>query len=53
MMVFSYSFANGLQAGLLLCPIVKAGAGRARELGPGALALAALCGVYYLFVLPH
>jgi AGZA family xanthine/uracil permease-like MFS transporter len=53
MMVFSYNIANGLTAGLLLYPLVKLAAGRARELRPGMLALAALCATYYAFGLPH
>lgn len=53
MMVFTYNIANGLTAGLLLYPLIKVGAGRARELRAGSLALAALCGVYYVFGLPH
>jgi AGZA family xanthine/uracil permease-like MFS transporter len=53
MMVFSYNIANGLTAGLLLYPIVKLLAGRSREITPGALALSALCAVYYVFGLPH
>jgi AGZA family xanthine/uracil permease-like MFS transporter len=53
MMVFSYNIANGLTAGLLLYPVVKLAAGRARDVTPGSLALSALCGVYYVFGLPH
>jgi AGZA family xanthine/uracil permease-like MFS transporter len=53
MMVFSYNIANGLTAGLLLYPIVKLLAGRAREVVAGAWLLAALCVVYYAFGLPH
>jgi AGZA family xanthine/uracil permease-like MFS transporter len=53
MMVFSYNIANGLTAGLLLYPIVKVAAGRWSDVSAGSLALAALCGVYYLFGLPH
>jgi AGZA family xanthine/uracil permease-like MFS transporter len=53
MMAFTYNIANGLTAGLVLHPVVKALAGRARELRPGGLALAALSAVYYLFGLPH
>ena len=52
-MVFTYNIANGLTAGLLLYPIVKLLAGRARELKPGTLVLAALCAMYYAFGLPH
>ena len=53
MMVFSYNIANGLTAGLLLYPVVKLAAGRFSDVSAGSLALAALCGVYYLFGLPH
>ncbi len=53
MMVFTYNIANGLTAGLLLYPIMKILAGRARELKPGAIVLAVLCLVYYVFGLPH
>jgi len=52
-MVFTYNIANGLTAGLLLYPIMKILAGRARELRPGAIVLAVLCGVYFMFGLPH
>ena len=49
------AFANGLTAGLVLYPIVKALAGRWRDVKPGAgaVALALLCAVYYVFGLPH
>lgn len=53
MMVFTYNIANGLTAGLLLYPVLKVASGRGRELQPGAVALAALCAVYYVFGLPH
>jgi AGZA family xanthine/uracil permease-like MFS transporter len=53
MMVFTYNIGNGLTAGLLLYPLVKLAAGRAREVRPGAWALAALCAAYYVFGLPH
>jgi AGZA family xanthine/uracil permease-like MFS transporter len=52
-MVFTYSIANGLTAGLLLYPIMKVLAGRARELRAGTIAMAALCAAYYFFGLPH
>lgn len=52
-MVFSYNIANGLTAGLVLYPVVKLLAGRARELKPGLLVLSALCALYYVFGLPH
>jgi AGZA family xanthine/uracil permease-like MFS transporter len=53
MMVFTYNIANGLTAGLALHPLLKLAAGRWREIHPGAVALAALCLLYYLFGLPH
>ncbi|HUP59129.1 MAG TPA: NCS2 family permease [Thermoanaerobaculia bacterium] len=52
-MVFTFNIANGLTAGLVLYPIMKVLAGRARELRVGTLVLAALCAVYYVFGLPH
>jgi AGZA family xanthine/uracil permease-like MFS transporter len=52
-MVFTYNVGNGLTAGLLLYPIVKAGAGRWRDLNGGSLVLAALCLIYFVFGLPH
>jgi AGZA family xanthine/uracil permease-like MFS transporter len=53
MMVFTYNIANGLTAGLLLHPLLKLAAGRAREVSPGGAVLAALCAAYYVFGLPH
>lgn len=53
MMVFTFNIANGLTAGLVIYPFVKVLAGRARELNGGMIALAALCGVYYVFGIPH
>jgi len=53
MMVFTYNIGNGLTAGLLLHPLVKLAAGRAREVKPGGVVLAALSATYYLFGLPH
>jgi AGZA family xanthine/uracil permease-like MFS transporter len=52
-MVFTFNIANGLTAGLLLYPIMKVLAGRARELRPGMLVLAGLCALYFVFGLPH
>lgn len=52
-MVFTYNIGNGLTAGLVLYPIMKLVAGRARELNGGAILLGALCLIYYLFGLPH
>jgi AGZA family xanthine/uracil permease-like MFS transporter len=52
-MVFTFNIANGLTAGLVLYPVMKALGGRMREVTGGALLLAALCAVYYLFGIPH
>ena len=52
-MVFTFNIANGLTAGLALYPIMKVLAGRARELKPATIVLAALCILYYAFGLPH
>ncbi|HEY9793311.1 MAG TPA: NCS2 family permease [Candidatus Obscuribacterales bacterium] len=53
MILFSYNIANGLTAGLILYPLFKLLSGRARELRPGSIVLAAMCLVYYVFGLPH
>jgi adenine/guanine/hypoxanthine permease len=53
MMIFTYNIANGLTAGLVLYPIIKLLAGRAREINGGSIVLALLCLVYYVFGLPH
>ncbi len=53
MMVFTFNIANGLTAGLVLYPLMKLLAGRAREIKAGSAVLAALCALYYLFGLPH
>jgi AGZA family xanthine/uracil permease-like MFS transporter len=53
MMVFTFNIANGLTAGLVVHPIMKLLAGRAREINAGSIVLAAACLVYYLFGLPH
>ena len=52
-MVFTFNIANGLTAGLVLYPLMKVLAGRGREVRAGAVVLAALCAVYYVFGLPH
>jgi AGZA family xanthine/uracil permease-like MFS transporter len=52
-MVFTFNIANGLTAGLVLYPVMKVLAGRWREVRGGAIALGALCAVYYAFGLPH
>jgi AGZA family xanthine/uracil permease-like MFS transporter len=53
MTVFTYNIANGLTAGLVLHPLLKTLAGRARELHPGGIALGLLCAVYFVIGLPH
>ena len=53
MMVFTYNIGNGLTAGLLLYPLLKLAAGRAREVKGGAWALCAICLSYYLFGALH
>ncbi len=53
MMLFTYNIGNGLTAGLLLYPLVKLAAGRYREVNVGAIVLAALCAVYYVFGVVH
>lgn len=53
LVLFTYNIANGLTAGLLLWPLLKLLGGRAREVNGGALALGAVCLLYYLFGLPH
>lgn len=53
LMVFTYNIGNGLTAGLILYPVLKALTGRWREASAGSWALASLCAVYYAFGLPH
>ena len=53
MMLFTYNIANGLTAGLVVHPLLKLAAGRARELNAGMMVMALLCAAYYLFGLPH
>jgi AGZA family xanthine/uracil permease-like MFS transporter len=53
MMVFTYNIANGLTAGLVIYPVMKLLAGRAREINAGSIVLAILCLIYYIFGLPH
>ncbi len=53
MMLFTYNIANGLTAGLVVYPLMKLAAGRGRELNAGAVVLALMCLVYFLFGLPH
>lgn len=53
MMIFTYSIANGLTAGLVLYALIKTLTGRIKEVTPGAWILAAMCLTYFLFGLPH
>jgi AGZA family xanthine/uracil permease-like MFS transporter len=53
MMVFTYNIANGLTAGLIVYPLMKTAAGRARELSGGSIVLSVACAAYYVFGLPH
>lgn len=53
MMVFTYNIANGMTAGLVLHPLMKILAGRAREITPGGAVLAAISLVYFIFGIPH
>jgi AGZA family xanthine/uracil permease-like MFS transporter len=53
MMIFSYSIANGLTAGLVLYVVIKSLTGRVAEVPPGAWVLAAMCMFYFVFGLPH
>ncbi|MBI5534254.1 MAG: NCS2 family permease [Deltaproteobacteria bacterium] len=52
-MVFTYNIANGLTAGLVLYPVIKLLAGRAKELSWGSWVLGAACAVYFVFGVPH
>jgi len=53
MMVFSYSIANGLTAGLIIHPVIKVAAGRYRDVKAGGWVLASLCASYYVFGMVH
>jgi AGZA family xanthine/uracil permease-like MFS transporter len=53
MMIFTFNIANGLTAGLVLWPLMKLLAGRARDINAGSIVLASLCVVYYMFGIPH
>jgi adenine/guanine/hypoxanthine permease len=53
MIVFTYNIGNGLTAGLIVYPVLKLLAGRARELNAGSLILGLMCLTYYVFGLPH
>jgi AGZA family xanthine/uracil permease-like MFS transporter len=53
MIALSYNIANGLTAGLILHPLLKLVTGRVLEVRIGAVVLAAVCVVYYVWGLPH
>lgn len=53
LMTFTYNIANGLTAGLVLYPLTKLMAGRARELSAGQVLFGVLCALYYVFGIPH
>ncbi len=53
MMIFTYSIANGLTAGLVLYAVIKSLAGRGKEVSLGAWILACMCMLYFVFGLPH
>jgi AGZA family xanthine/uracil permease-like MFS transporter len=53
MMAFTYNIGNGLTVGLLLHPLLKLAAGRAREVKGGGWALGAICLAYYVLGAPH
>jgi len=53
MIVFTYSIANGLTAGLIVYPLLKLLSGRGRQLHPGSYVLGLACLIYYVFGLPH
>jgi len=52
-MVFTYNIANGLTAGILFYALLKLLTGRYKELNSGAIVLALMCLIYFLFGLPH
>jgi AGZA family xanthine/uracil permease-like MFS transporter len=53
LMVFTYNIANGITAGLVLYPLVKVLAGRARELNRAQIVMGGVCALYFVFGLPH
>jgi AGZA family xanthine/uracil permease-like MFS transporter len=53
LIAFTYNIGNGLTAGLILHPILKAISGRWREVNAGSVTLALLSMCYYCFGLPH
>ena len=53
LMLFTYNIANGLTAGLVVYPLLKAATGRWSDLNLGSIVLGVLCLIYFLFGLPH
>lgn len=53
LVLFTYNIANGLTAGLLLWPLLKALSGRWREVNAGAAGLGAICLLYFVFGVVH
>jgi AGZA family xanthine/uracil permease-like MFS transporter len=53
LMVFTMNIANGLAAGLVLHPLLKALTGQWRAIHPGTALLGAAAACYYLFGTPH
>jgi AGZA family xanthine/uracil permease-like MFS transporter len=49
LMSFTYNIGIGITAGLLLYPLLKLAAGRAREVHSGLWVLAALSALFYIF----
>src|SRR5262249_13195302 len=52
-MVFSYNIGNGLTAGLVAYPLIKAASGRFKELNWGSIVLGFVCAIYYIYGVPH
>lgn len=53
MMIFTYSIANGLTAGLVLYSAIKVLTGRWQEVSAGSWILSTACLTYFIFGLPH
>lgn len=51
--VFTYNIANGLVAGLLLYPVMKLLAGKAREIHPAQIVLAVIGALYFVSGVVH
>lgn len=53
LMVFTLNIANGMTAGLLLHPVLKACAGRWREVHPAGVLLGVFCLLYFVLGVVH